>query len=90
MSNDPGYLLGRLFGSIPEPDSAYAELISQMHHAEGGVLWKEEEARALVDAVLHEAAEKVRCAEAPPGRKDTFDAGDVWASELIRPQEVSA
>lgn len=85
MSRDPGYMLGRLFGSIPEPGSAYAELISQMANAEGGFIWSEEEARALVDAVLNEAAEKIRCADAPPGRKDTFDMGAVWASELIRP-----
>jgi hypothetical protein len=78
-------MLGRLFGSIPEPGSAYEELISQMAHAEGGFIWSEDEARALVDAVLNEAAEKIRCTDAPPGRKDTFDMGAVWASELIRP-----
>ncbi len=85
MSRDPGYMIGRLFGPIPEPDSAYADLVSQMANAEGGFIWTEEEARALVDAVLNEAAEKVRCAEAPPERENTFDAGAVWASELIRP-----
>ena len=85
MSNDPSYLLGRLFGSIPEPQSAYEDLIEQMVAAEGGYIWKREEAIALVDAVLHQAAEKIRCAEAPEDHADTFDAGAVWASELIRP-----
>jgi exopolyphosphatase/pppGpp-phosphohydrolase len=78
-----------MFGTIPEPDSAYDELVSQMYHAEGGFIWTPEEAQALVDAVLREAAEKVRCADAPDDREDTFDAGAVWASELIRPKENS-
>jgi hypothetical protein len=74
-----------MFGSIPDPESAYGDLVTQMAHAEGGYIWSEEEARALVDAVLNEAAEKVRCTDAPEGHEDTFDAGAVWASDLIRP-----
>lgn len=85
MSPNPTHALGRMFGTIPDPDSAYADLVTQMAHAEGGYIWSEEEARALVDAVLNEAAEKIRCADAPEGRADTFDAGAVWASDLIRP-----
>ncbi|MFF0166817.1 hypothetical protein [Streptomyces prasinus] len=76
---------GRLFGSIPEPESAYDDLVTRMSVAEGGFLWTREEATALVDAVLHEAAEKIRTEEAPAEHDDTFDAGAVWASELIRP-----
>ncbi|WP_030407525.1 hypothetical protein [Streptomyces albus] len=79
------YDLGRLFGSVPEPESAYEELITQMSMAEGGFLWTRKEATALVDAVLQEAAEKIRTEEAPELHEDTFDAGAVWASELIRP-----
>ncbi|MGW3298487.1 hypothetical protein [Streptomyces rubiginosohelvolus] len=77
--------LGRMFGSIPEPGSAYEDLITQMSVAEGGHLWSREEATALVNAVLHEAAEKIRTEEAPEGHADTFDTGAVWASGLIRP-----
>lgn len=87
MSRDVGYNLGRMFGSIPEPASAYADLVTQMAHVEGGFIWTEDEARALVDAVLNEAAERIRCADAPEGREDTFDAGAVWASDLIRPAD---
>ncbi|WP_097982798.1 hypothetical protein [Streptomyces sp. f150] len=77
--------LGRMFGSIPEASSAYEDLVTQLSVAEGGFLWSREEATALVDAVLHEAAEKIRTEEAPEGHADTFDAGAVWASDLIRP-----
>lgn len=81
----PTHLLGRFFGSIPEPESAYDDLVTRMSVAEGGFLWTREEATALVDEVLHEAAEKIRTEEAPDGRDDAFDAGAIWASELIRP-----
>ncbi|WP_055693389.1 hypothetical protein [Streptomyces prasinopilosus] len=82
---DPTHFLGRLLGSIPEPESAYDDLITRMSVAEGGFLWTHEEATTLVDAVLHEAAEKIRTEEAPEQHDDTFDAGAVWASDLIRP-----
>ncbi|MER5843707.1 hypothetical protein ABT099_26130 [Streptomyces prasinus] len=82
---DPTHFLGRLLGSIPEPESAYDDLVTRMSVAEGGFLWTHEEATALVDAVLNEAAEKIRTEEAPANHDNTFDAGAVWASELIRP-----
>lgn len=82
---DSTHFLGRFFGDIPEPESAYEDLITRMSVAEGGFIWSREEAAALVDAVLHEAAEKIRTEEAPEQRDDTFDAGAVWAAELIRP-----
>ncbi|MEV4939585.1 hypothetical protein [Streptomyces zaomyceticus] len=84
MSRDPSYNLGRMFGSIPAPTSAYDDLITQMAVAEGGYIWTHEEAKALVDAVLDERAEMIRTADAPEERENTFDAGAVWASELIR------
>lgn len=82
---DPTHILGRLFGSIPEPGSAYEDLVTRMSVAEGGFIWTREEAASLVDAVLREAAERIRTEEAPENREDTFDAGAVWAAELIRP-----
>jgi hypothetical protein len=79
------HALGRMLGTIPTPNSAYENLITQMTVAEGGCLWTPEEATALVNAVLHEAAETIRTEEAPNGHDNTFDAGAIWASELIRP-----
>ncbi|MGW7087527.1 hypothetical protein ACWGH2_29080 [Streptomyces sp. NPDC054871] len=87
---DPTHLLGRFFGSIPEPESAYEDLVTRMSVAEGGFLWTREEATTLVDAVLHEAAERIRTEEAPDGGDDTFDAGAVWASDLIRPSSTES
>jgi len=83
---DLTYTFGRMFGFIPESESAYENLVTQMAVAEGGCIWSEQEARTLVDAVLHEAAEKQR-EEAWPHERDERENQLIYKlADLIDPE----